>query len=92
MQREIILIYLKTIEDKLKFIIEKSNVIRNELLLYIEKIIDILNMLNKNYHENLEEITEVFKMIQETVLLKDYDHALEFTQLKIKELADGKSH
>lgn len=92
MEKEIIICFLKAIEDKLDWIIKNSDVIKNEVLVYLEKIIDILNMLNDKYYENVDEQREIFKEIQATVLLNDYSNALEFTRIKIKELVDGKSH
>lgn len=92
MEKEVILFYLKSIKDKLKFMINETDVIKNEVLLYIEKIIDILNMLSEKYLDNTEDTKKTFEQIQSTILLNDYASALEFTLIKMKELDDRKSN
>ncbi len=92
MEKELIEFYLKKISLKLQWILNNNDAIRNEILIYIEICIDICNLLEKRYYRAVNEERETFQNIQATILEKDYFNALEYTNIKIKELEMQKAH
>lgn len=91
MDKETRLFYLTKIRNKLQFKLQnlrKSDnyLMTNEIIKYIEMCIDICDLIERKYFENLKEVKNFFSLVQATVMQKDYYNAKELVEIKIKEL------
>lgn len=91
MDKETRLFYLTKIRNKLQFklqyLYEPDNyLMTNEIIKYIEMCIDICDLIERKYFENLKEVKNFFNLVQATVMQKDYYNAKELVEIKIKEL------
>lgn len=87
MDKDLVLFYLKKIEEKIKICMLNTNeTLRNDLLMYLELCIEVCNLIKKRFCKDVSIYKNIFDEIQAEVLLKDFNEALKIVLDKKKEL------
>lgn len=87
MDKDLVLFYLKKIEEKIKICMLNTNeTLRNDLLMYLELCIEVCNLIKKRFYKDVSVYKNIFDEIQAEVLLKDFNKAFNIISSKKKEL------
>lgn len=88
MDKDLVLFYLKKIEEKIKICALNTNeALRNDLLMYLEMCIEVCNLIKRRFYRDVSKYKSMFDEIQSQILLKDFNEGLKIVLDKKKELA-----
>lgn len=88
MDKDLVLFYLKKIEEKIKICALNANeALRNDLLMYLEMCIEVCNLIKRRFYRDVSIYKNMFDEIQAQILLKDFKEGLKIVLDKKKELA-----
>lgn len=87
MDKDLVLFYLRKVEEKVKIcMLNVNEALRNDLLMYLEMCIEICNLIKKRFYRDVSKYKSIFDEIQSQILLKDFNGALKIVLNKKKEL------